>query len=88
MIGMNTAEQILVIIVSSLLSLTLLLGIVVLVYVVKLVKNIRRITEKAEQVIEDAESAANMFKNAAGPLTILKTIGNIVETVSKHKRGK
>ena len=85
---MNTAEQVLVIIVSSLLSLTLIFGIVLLIVLIKLAKNVRRVTEKAEQLVEDAESAASMFKNAAGPLTVLKTIGNIVEVVSKHKRGK
>lgn len=85
---MDTATQILVIIVSSLLSLTLILGIALLIALLKLIKNIRRIAEKAEQVVEDAEAAAGMFRSAAGPLGVLKTIANIIETVSKHKRGK
>jgi heme O synthase-like polyprenyltransferase len=85
---MNTAEQVLVVIVSSLLSLALILGIVLLVYAIKLVKNVRRVTAKAEQLVEDAESAASMFRNAAGPLTMLKTIANIVDAVTNHKKRK
>lgn len=85
---MNTAESILVIITSSLLSIALLLGIALLITLLKLIKSIRRIAAKAEQVVEDAESAASMFRSAAGPLGVLKTIANIVETVHKHKKGK
>jgi phosphate uptake regulator len=85
---MDTATQILVIIVSSLLSITLILAIALLIAVLKLVKNIRRIADKAEQVIENAESAASMFTKAAGPLTFLKTIANIVDSVNKHRKGK
>lgn len=85
---MNTAEQILVIITSSLLSIALVLVIVLTVFVLKLVASIRRIAAKGEQVVENAEAAAEMFTKAAGPLGVLKTIANIVETVHKHKKGR
>jgi hypothetical protein len=85
---MNTAEQILVVITSSLLSITLILAIIVLVFVIKLVASLKRIAAKGEQVVENAEAAAEMFTKAAGPLGVLKTIANIVETVHKHKKGK
>lgn len=85
---MNTAESILVIITSSLLSIALILGIILLVAILKLVASIRRIAAKGEQVVENAEAAAQMFTKAAGPLGVLKTIANIVDTVHKHKKGK
>ncbi|MGH7241068.1 MAG: hypothetical protein ACREGB_02100 [Candidatus Saccharimonadales bacterium] len=85
---MNTAEQILVIITSSLLSLSLLLGIVVLIFVLRLVATIKRIAAKGEQVIDSAEAAAETFARAAGPLGVLKSIVNIVDSVNKHKKGK
>jgi hypothetical protein len=85
---MDTATQILVIIVSTLLSLTLIMGIFMMVAIMKVVKNLQRVTAKAEQIVDDAESAASMFRSAAGPLTLLKTIANIVDAVTKHKKGK
>lgn len=85
---MDTATQILVIINSSVLIIALILGIVLMVMLIKLVKSIRRIADKAEQVIDNAEVAASTFRKAAGPLTLLKTIANIVDSVNNHKKGK
>jgi hypothetical protein len=85
---MDTATQILVIIVSSLLSLMLLLAIVLIVVVLRFVARVRRIVEKAEHVIDNAESAATMFTRAAGPIGLLKTIANIIDSVNKHRKGK
>lgn len=85
---MNTAFDILVIILSSFLGIFLILSIILLVMAIKIVRSVKRVVEKGEQVIDSAEAAAEMFKKAAGPLGILRTLTNIVETVSKHKRGK
>lgn len=85
---MNTAESILVIITSSLLSIVLVLSIFVLVAIKRLVESLKRIAAKGEQVVENAEAAAEMFTKAAGPMSVLRTIGNIVDTVHKHKKGK
>jgi hypothetical protein len=85
---MDTATEILVIITSSFLCITLVFGIALMIMLIKLTKKIRQIAEKAEQVVEDAEAATSMFRNAAGPLTIIKTISNIVDVVTKHKRRK
>ncbi|MBC7581433.1 hypothetical protein H7097_01015 [Aeromicrobium sp.] len=85
---MNTAEQILVILVSSLLSITLIIGIVVLIVAYKVIKSIQRIAEKGEQVIENAEHATEVFTKAAGPMSLFRSITNVVEAVNKHKKGK
>jgi type II secretory pathway pseudopilin PulG len=83
---MEQAETILVIITSSLLSLLLLIGIVLAVVVIKLVRSIRRIADRAEDLIDSAESVTEAFRHASGPLALLKTVQNIVSMVNEHKR--
>jgi type II secretory pathway pseudopilin PulG len=84
---MGQAETILVIITSSLLSLLLIIGIVLAIFIIKVVKSIRRIADRAEDLIDSAESVTDAFKNASGPLALLKTVQNIVSLVNEHKRG-
>ena len=83
---MDTAETILVIITSSLLSLFLLVGIFVMVAVLKLVKSIRTVVAKAEDVVDSAEAVTEAFKSASGPLSLLKLVKNIMSLVDKHKK--
>jgi hypothetical protein len=83
---MEQAQTILVIIVSSLLSLALLLGIIVLVMAIRLAKTVRRVVEKAEQVIQSAEAATEVLKNAGGPLAMLKIIRNIMKLADKFRK--
>ena len=84
---MHEAESILVIIVSATLTVFLIVGIVVLLLIAKLIKAVMRIVERAQQVVETAEEAATMLRNASGPLALFKVIRNIVNTVEKvHKQ--
>lgn len=83
---MEHAQSILVIIVSSLLSLALLLVIVVLVVTIRLIKTVKRVVVKAEQVIESAEAATEVIKNAGGPLALLKVIRNIMKMAEKFRK--
>lgn len=85
---MNTAEQILVIIVSSVLAIFLIVLIAALIYIIKLVKQLRRVAERAENVAGSVESAANVFERSASPMMMLKLIGNIVDSASKFKKRK
>jgi hypothetical protein len=85
---MNTAFEILVIVLSCLLGIFLILSIIVSVMAIKVVGSVKRIVAKGEQVIDSAEAAAEMFKKAAGPLGVLRTLTNIVETIIKRKGGK
>lgn len=83
---MHNVESILVIITSATLSIFLIAGIVVLVLIAKLLRAVRRVVEHAEQLVETASEAAEMLKNASGPLAFFKVVGNIVRTVDKmHK---
>jgi hypothetical protein len=85
---MNTAFNILVVTLSSLLGIFLVLAIILTILILKLVASVRRIAAKGEQVVDTAEAAAEVFARAAGPLGVIKAISNIVETVQKHKKGR
>ena len=80
---MDTSAHILVIILSVFLALFLLLGIIATVQVIRLLHTIRHIAEKAETIIESAESVGTIFRNASGPLALFKVVRNIVKTVKK-----
>jgi hypothetical protein len=83
---MENAQSILVIIVSSLLSLVLILGIVVLVMIIKLAKAVRTVVAKAEHVVDSAEAATEVLKNASGPLAFLKLVRNIMKMSEKFRK--
>lgn len=85
---MDTASEVLVIIVSSILAVFLIVLIVALVFVVKILKQLRRITERAENVADSVGAAATTFEKAASPLAILKLIGSIVEQTSRIRKRK
>lgn len=85
-LSMNTAESILVIITSSLLSLFLLLAIVATVFIIKISKSVKRVIAKAEDVVDTAEAAAETFKHTSGPMGALKLIKNIVTMVNKEQK--
>ena len=83
---MNTAMEVLVIIVSATLTLFLLLAIVVLVFLLKVLHSIRRITQKAEAIADKAEMVGEFFGKAAGPVAIGRLITNIADNVFKHNK--
>lgn len=83
---MNNPESILLIILSIFLALFLLLSIIAIVLVIKLIKNIKAIVLKAESVIDSVETAADVVKNASGPMATLKVIKNIVDLVQRSKK--
>jgi len=85
---MNTAAEVLLIIVSSVLAVFLIVAIIAMVYVIKIGKQVKHITEHAENVAESMESAANTFKKTATPLAFLKIVGSIVEGATRSRKRK
>lgn len=81
---METSQDLLVIILSTALAVLLALAIAIAVLVIKLLQSIKRITEKAEHVIETAEQVGEAFSNASGSLALFRIVRNIAEIVSKH----
>jgi hypothetical protein len=85
---MNTASEVLVIIVSSILAIFLIVLIIAVVYTIKILKQVRRITDRAENVAGSVEAAASTFERAASPLAVLKIVGSIVGQASKMRKRK
>lgn len=83
---MDTTEYILVIFLSVALAVLLVVSIVAVSLTIKLLQSIRRITDKAEHIVEDVEQVGETFKQAAGPLALVRVISNIIQVVSKHKK--
>jgi predicted PurR-regulated permease PerM len=85
---MNTAAEVLVIIVSAVLAIFLVVLIIVLVQANKILKQVRYITARAENVVDSMEAAASAFERTASPLAIIRIIGNIMEQTSKIRKRK
>lgn len=73
----------LVILLSVMLGLFLLLGIVLLAKIIQIVRQIKRITDHAEQAVDKAEHIASFFERTATPVAIMKLIANISDSISK-----
>lgn len=82
---LNTTQQVLLIILSSFLALFLITGIIFGVIAIKIMRHIKRITEKAEQIADKAESVTTFFQQTAGPAAMAKLVSNIVHTIREHK---
>lgn len=92
---MNEWFEALVILLSVMLALFLLLGIVILVKFIQIIRQIKRVTDHAEEVVDKAEDIAEFFKRSSGPMAFMKIIGNISESFQntadkfdKKTRGK
>lgn len=85
---MENAETILVIFLSSFLALFLLLGVVLIVNLIRLVRKINEVAEAAGEIVQNVESASELFKKAAGPMAAGKFLVNIADMVMKHRKDK
>jgi hypothetical protein len=77
---MENAEQLLVIILSSTLTVFLIVSIIAVVYIIKLVKIVQRISAKAEALTDKAEAVGEFMQHAAGPILM----GKVVAGISDH----
>jgi hypothetical protein len=82
---MSTTDEVLIIILSVLLSVFFILCIAVMVGVLKLVKSIREVVLKAEEVVDSVESAAEVLKDTSGRLAFFKLIRNIMKMIQGKK---
>jgi len=85
---MNTASEVLLIIVSAILAIFLLVLIAAIIYVVKILRQVKRITERAETVAGSVEAAASAFGRTAAPLAVLKIISKIVKQSNRTRKGR
>ena len=78
--------DILVIILSIALAVFLVLGIITLVLVIRILRHLKTVTEKAQHVADNIDTASEFFKKAAGPAAIGKLLANIYETIKKKEK--
>lgn len=83
---MDTASQLLLIIVSSVLSVFLVVGIILIIKLIKIAKGVDHIVVKAEGLVDSAEAAAKILQKGAGTLAVSRVISNIADIVSKHHK--
>ncbi len=78
---MDTTDRVLIIILCALLSIFFVLCIAVMIGVLKLVQSLRELVTKAEEVVENVESAAEVLKDTSGRLALFKLIRNIMKMI-------
>ena len=82
---MTTTDQVFIIILCVLLSIFFLLCIAVMVGVLKLVQGLRELVTKAEEVVDNVESAAEVLRDTSGRLAFFKLVRNIMKMVQGKK---
>lgn len=76
---LSTAQEVLVIILSTALAIFLVMAIVVAAMVIRLLATLRLIADKAERLVESAEAVGNVFRTAAGPLGIFRFLHGLTD---------
>lgn len=85
---MNTAEQIILLILAVTLAIFLTLSIIIAVKTIQILKHIKLIIEKAENIADKAEAVSDFFQNTAGPVAIVRLISNIFHVNNESKKPK
>jgi len=83
---MNTAEQIILIILAGALAIFLVLAIVIATQVIRLLKIVNETADKAQHLIDSAEAATDTIKNAVGQLSVLRFVHSVLDIVNKRKK--
>lgn len=85
---MDSAAEILVIILSAFLALFLLLAIVLAVLLIKVTKQIKSVTEAAKSTVDTANGFVGTLGKTAAPAVISKYIAQAVTTFIAKKKSK
>lgn len=83
---MSEAAEILVIIVSSVLTLFLIVSIILGIYLIKLTVEIRRIVKSAEDTVDSIGSAAKGFSKLVSPVFAAEFINRLVKKYTNKGR--
>jgi hypothetical protein len=84
----ESAFEILVVILSITLFVSLILWIIVGVLMVKLMKIINEMAEKGEKLVENAESTVATIRQNVGVAGLVQSLTQIIKAVSKaNKKG-
>lgn len=80
---MSTAAEILVIIVSSVLSIFLIIAIILAIYLVKLTAEIRRLAKSAQNTVSHIDSAVVGVSKITSPLFVAELVGKYIKKFTK-----
>jgi len=83
---MSSAAEILVIIVSVVLSIFLIVGIILGVYLIRLSAEIRRIAKSAQQTVDAVGNAVSGVARLTSPMFVAEIIGRYVKKFTKKSR--
>ncbi len=82
---MDTAAEVLVIILSVFLAFFLALGIVLAIYLIKLTREIREVTKSAERTVGNIESIVDRVNTVTTPMIFAKMFTNFFNKAKKRK---
>ncbi len=79
---MNTAFDVLVIVLGSLLGIFLILSIIAVSLVLRLLKSLRQIATKGEQLVDSAEELGETLRRNAGAAGMLRMLLKFMATIN------
>ena len=85
---MSTAAEILVIIVSGVLSIFLIVSIILGVYLIKLTAEIRRLTSSAQSTVSHIDSAVVGVTKLTSPMFVAEMVGKYIKKFSNKSKTK
>lgn len=85
---MDQAAEILVIIVSTVLSVFLIVAIILGIYLIKLTSEIRRIAKTAQSTVSHIDNAVVNVSKLSSPLFVAEMINRYIKKFTTKKRSK
>lgn len=82
---MDQAAEVLVIIVSSVLSVFLVVAIILGIYLIKLSAEIRHLAKSAQSTVSHIDSAVHGISKVTSPLFVAQMVGRYIKKFSKKK---
>ena len=83
---MDAAAQVLLIVVSSVLSVFLILGCIAAIFLIRTLKRVNQMADKAEKMADKVESAADAVKNTASYIPFVRLASKIMSWGQKRKK--
>lgn len=84
---MSSSAEVLVIMLTVVLTIFLIVGIVLIIYLIILTRQIRKVTKYAERTVEDFGSVVSKVSKVVQPIFIAETINSIFKKMKKRKKG-
>jgi 1,4-dihydroxy-2-naphthoate octaprenyltransferase len=85
---MSPAAEVLVIILSVVLTIFLIVGMVLIIYLIVLTRQIRKVTKSAERTVEDFGSVVSKVSKVVQPIFVAETINSFMKKFKKKKKGE